>query len=69
MVYKELYTLLGFIIFITGFIAIILSMVGLSLTVLKPIDEFNRLLGFVIRIVMIFGGLTMMYVSRTRSIE
>ncbi len=69
MVVKELYTLLGFLIFITGFVAMILSMVGLSMTILKPIDEFNQVLGFVIRIVMIFGGLTLMYLSRTRGMK
>lgn len=62
----EIWSLVGFVIFLLGFIAIILSMVGLDFLPLKPIDTMNKTVGFMCRIVMIFGGLSLLFINRTR---
>lgn len=61
----SLLTIIGFALFIIGFLALLLMLLGLNLTYLKFIDNGGRLLGMLIRISMIILGLIMVYVSRT----
>lgn len=61
---KTLLTTVGFLLFVFGFLALILSMIGIQLTMLKWIDAPGRLVGLLIRLVMILGGLVLVYVSR-----
>lgn len=57
----------GFIIFLLGFIALVLSLVGLQLSMLTFIDIPGKTFGLVIRILMIFGGMIMLYIGRVES--
>ena len=54
---KGLYTLIGFLLFIMGGTALVLSLVGLKLSYLLWIDAAGGLVGFMIRIIMMISGI------------
>jgi uncharacterized membrane protein len=62
---RNLVTLLGFILFLVGFISIVLSLVGLELSILKFTNYFGKLGSLIIKIIMIFGGMAIFYIART----
>lgn len=61
-------SVMGFIIFTLGILSVILSLVGLKFTFLSFIYN-HGVLSVIIQIVMIFGGLAMLYVARTSEDE
>lgn len=63
--YKALLTTIGFFLFIIGFVALILSMIGLKLSYLTWIDAPGPLFGLIVRLVMIFGGIVLVVLART----
>lgn len=58
-------TLVGFLLAGTGFLALILSLVGLQLAFLTWIDAPGGLFGFIIRLIMIMGGIILIYFGQT----
>lgn len=62
---RALVTLVGFLLAGTGFLALILSLVGLQLSFLTWIDGPSALFGFVIRLVMIMVGIILIYTGQT----
>ena len=54
---KGIYTLIGFLLFIMGGTALVLSLVGLKLSYLLWIDAAGGLIGFMIRIIMMISGI------------
>ena len=54
---RGIYTLIGFLLFIMGGTALVLSLVGLKLSYLMWIDAGGGLIGFMIRIIMMIGGI------------
>ena len=60
---KGIYTLIGFLLFIIGGTALVLSLVGVKLSFLLWIDAAGGLIGFVIRIVMMIGGIVIAVLS------
>ena len=64
---KTLITSIGFILFITGVIAIILSLVGLQLSILSPIESLGGGIAFLIKIVLTMAGLIMVYIANTKT--
>ena len=60
---KGIYTLIGFLLFIIGGTALVLSLVGVKLSFLLWIDAAGGLLGFIIRIVMMIGGIVIAVLS------
>jgi uncharacterized membrane protein len=64
---RTILIILGFLLFISGFIALILMLVGLQLSYLTWIDAPSRTFGLVIRLAMILGGLIMVYLANNRS--
>ncbi len=62
---KALITLIGFLLFITGTLALCLSLVGLRLGFLQFIDLPGPMFGFIARLVMIFGGVVLIVLART----
>ena len=60
------FLILGFLLFLFGFLALILTLVGLQISFLAFLDEPGRTFGLVMRLLMIFGGVVMMYLSRSR---
>ena len=55
----------GFLLFILGFSALVLSVVGVKLAFLTWIDGVGPLVGLFIRILMIVGGIVMVYLTAT----
>ncbi|MBX2815575.1 MAG: hypothetical protein KTR24_06250 [Saprospiraceae bacterium] len=64
---KELLTIVGFALFIIGFTAITLSLVGLRWSWLSWIDDINPLFGFLTKIAMAVGGITLVAYLRMGS--
>ncbi len=62
---KAIYSLLGFLLIIIGFLALILSLVGVQLSFLTWIDAPGQLFGFVVRLLMILGGIVIVVLTRS----
>ncbi len=62
---KSLWTLLGLLLFIVGFTAIILQMIGTQWVFLTILEIPGRLFAFVAKIVMVIGGIIMIVLART----
>lgn len=62
---KGLLTLIGFILVSLGFLALVLSIVGVKISFLLWIDKPGPLFGFLIRLLMIIGGFTLVYLAQT----
>jgi hypothetical protein len=58
--------ILGFLLFVIGFIALVLMLVSIQLSFLTFIDTWGRGIGLVIRLFMIFGGVVMVYLARSK---
>jgi len=61
---KTTLTTLGFVLFAIGLLALILSLVGLKLSYLTWIDGAGKGIGLIVRLIMIFGGVSLMYVGK-----
>jgi len=61
---KELYTLLGFLLFCTGFLAIVLELVGVDLVFLLWMDTFGSLASFLMKLLMIILGVIIVVITR-----
>jgi uncharacterized membrane protein len=61
---KSILVIVGFIMLATGFLALSLSMVGLRLFPLVYIDRLSPLAGFVVKLLLILGGIILMATSR-----
>ena len=59
-------TAIGFILFLTGMMALILSVVGAKLSFLVWIDNFGLTTGFVIRLLMIMAGVVLIVMAQPR---
>ncbi len=67
---RSYWSLIGFIIFFLGFIGLVLSLVNLKLSILAFIDRPGRTFGLVVRLLMIFVGMIILYVSKMdRSVD
>jgi uncharacterized membrane protein len=62
---KNIFTIIGFLLFLFGLSALVLSLVGVKLSFLLFIDKGGAGLGFVIRLLMTFGGIVIAWVSKT----
>ncbi len=62
---KNIFTIIGFLLFLFGLSALVLSLVGVKFSFLLFIDKGGAGLGFIIRLLMIFGGIIITWVSKT----
>lgn len=62
---KTASTFIGFLLFIIGGLALVLSLIGVQLSYLTWIDKPSPLIGFVIRLLMILGGIVIVVLART----
>lgn len=60
---KTIFLLLAFFLFIFGASALVLSLVGVKLSFLLWLDAGGPLLGFVLRLLMLFGGVTIAWLA------
>lgn len=58
-------TTIGFLLAGVGFLALVLSIVGVKLSYLVWLDRPGALFGFVARLVMIIAGFILVYVGKT----
>ena len=61
---KPLWTTIGFVMFSIGILSLILSMVGLKLSFINFIYS-HGVFTLLIQIVLLFGGMIILYVART----
>lgn len=62
---KTTITTIGFLMAGIGFLALVLSLVGVKLSFLVWLDRPGPLFGFVARLIMIIAGIVMIYVGKT----
>jgi hypothetical protein len=62
---KALFTTVGFVLFILGGSALVLSLVGVKFSFLVWLDAAGPLAGFVARIVMMIGGIVLATLANT----
>lgn len=60
---RHIVLILGFLLFVTGVISLVLIMIGANLSFLAWIDSPGSPRGIIIRILMIGGGLMMAYLA------
>lgn len=65
---KPLYTVLGFLFFAIGILSIIMSMVGLQFSFLSFMYN-HGVMTVVIQLILLFGGMILLYVARTPDLE
>ncbi len=58
-------TLLGFVLFFTGFLSIILGMIGVQFSLLTWLDLWGKGLGFLIRLIMILAGIVIIILDQS----
>jgi len=58
---KDLYTTIGFLLFTGGLTSIILNIVGVEWTLLTWMNKLAGHIGFLLKLIMIMGGLIMIY--------
>ncbi len=56
-------SIIGFVLFALGVLSVVMSMVGLKLTILDPIYKMG-IWTVVLQVILIFGGMIMLYISR-----
>jgi len=62
---KALYSILGFTLFVLGTMALVFSLVGIQISFLTWMDKPGRLIGLILRLVMIVGGIVVVFLART----
>lgn len=60
---KGIMTLLGFLLFLFGVISIVLALVGLKISALNIIYLFGPGIALLIQLIMIFGGIILVYLA------
>lgn len=62
---RGLLSLLGFLLVVIGFLALVYSLVGLKLAFLVWLDLPGPLFGFVMKLVMVILGFVLVYIDQT----
>ncbi|MFQ5448711.1 MAG: hypothetical protein ACE5FF_17435 [Saprospiraceae bacterium] len=62
---KAIWMTAGFLLFILGFSALVLSLVGVNFSFLTWLDAAGSLFGFLLRVLMITGGIVIVYLTVT----
>lgn len=62
---KNILTIVGFLMAGIGILSLILSMMGVQITFMVWLDGFGKMVGFVLRLLLILGGSILIYVTRT----
>lgn len=62
--YKGSLSLIGFLLFLFGFITLILSMVGMKLIPFLWMDYFSPIVSFLIKVLMILFGIVLVVLAR-----
>lgn len=65
---NPIWSIVGFVMFSIGILSIILSLVGLKFTFMDFIYN-NGIVTVIIQLILLFGGMIILYVSRTAQVE
>lgn len=60
---RHIFMILGFILFVLGMLSLVMMLIGANLSFLTWIDAPGSPRGIIIRILMIGGGVTMVYLA------
>jgi hypothetical protein len=63
--YKNLLTILGFLLVVIGFLSMIVSVVGLKFSFLLFLESWGSLVGFVLKLLIIMTGFILTYLGQT----
>ena len=63
--HKGWWTLLGFVLLMIGFLALVLSLVGIQFAFLTWMDAIGPLFGFVMRILLMLVGVVIIYMAQS----
>jgi len=63
--YKNLLTIIGFLLVVTGFLSMIVSVVGLKFSFLLFLENWGALTGFVLKLFIILFGFILTYLGQT----
>lgn len=66
---KSLLSIIGFSLFLIGGISIVLTLVGLRLTILAPIESLGPGIAFLIKIIILVFGIILTYLARATTDE
>ena len=55
----------GFLLFMTGMLSLILSLIGIRFTFLAFLEYWGSLVGFLLKLVLIMAGFILIYLSKT----
>lgn len=64
---NQLLVTLGFLLFLTGVLSLVLSFVGVRFTILAFLDSFGNFYSFLAKIIMVMTGIIIIYVNKTAS--
>ena len=62
---KTAWTIVGFVLFSTGMLALVLTLVGVELVFLNWLNELNALLSFLVKIALVVAGVVVVALART----
>jgi hypothetical protein len=62
---KNLYSIIGFLLFVLGFSSLALRLIGIRLVLLLWMDYFGPGVGFLLNIIMIVSGFVIIYLAKT----
>ncbi len=65
MKHRGLLTLLGFALFFTGTLAIVLSMIGVRFAIFSALEEFSRMGSFITYLFLMIFGMLMIVIPNT----
>jgi hypothetical protein len=63
--YKNLFTIVGFLLVVIGFLSMIVSVVGLKFSFLLFLETWGALVGFVLKLFIIITGFILTYLGQT----
>ncbi|MEL6922550.1 MAG: hypothetical protein AAFO94_00765 [Bacteroidota bacterium] len=62
---KAIFSIIGFSLFIVGMMALVFSLVGIQISFLTWMDAPGRLIGLILRLVMIVMGIVVVVLARS----
>lgn len=62
---KGIWTLIGFLLFINGMVALILTLVSVKLAYLTWMDNISPLFGFIVKVLMVLAGVLVIVIAST----
>ncbi len=62
---KDIINLFGFTLFILGFLSLMFSFIGIQFSFLTFLDAMGYLTGFILRLLMVLGGIVLLFLNNT----